>query len=212
MSKYLDLLSKILAEGREQKNKKGNIKYLLNEKLTLTEQDIMETFESKAIAKKKLEAELELWLKGETSVESYQAVGIRWWDYCYPTLQNTYPTFFKALPELIRKINEKKGNSKTYVFYGGATNIETNQLPCLSLIQFQINDGKLTETVYIRSSDASIGLPSDIFQLYLIAKKIDVPLDNITIFFGNAHVYENNIEPTKELIAGNRDAKFNLNV
>lgn len=33
-----------------------------------------------------------------------------------------------------------------------------------------------------------------------------------TLFLGNVHIYENNIERTRELLAGNEDVKFDLNV
>ena len=54
MNKYYLLLGKVLAEGKTQQNKKGKIKYLLNEQLTLTPADLLDIFESHGIARKKL--------------------------------------------------------------------------------------------------------------------------------------------------------------
>jgi len=93
----------------------------------------------------------------------------------------------------------------------GQTETESNQLPCLSLVQFQIDRGKLVISAYQRSSDANLGLPADIYHLYLISRQIDMPLKSITIFIGNVHIYENNIEKTRELIKG-KSVKFELNV
>ncbi|AFM54715.1 hypothetical protein B617_gp54 [Nonlabens phage P12024S] len=42
-------------------------------------------------------------------------------------------------------------------------------------------------------------------------KLIDIPLANITFFIGNAHIYENNIDNTYELLNGGKP-KFELNV
>lgn len=67
-------------------------------------------------------------------------------------------------------------------------------------------------SAYQRSSDANLGLPSDIYHLYLMAKQIDLPLQSITLDLANVHIYENNVESTKGLIAGNEDVKFELNV
>ncbi len=39
MNKYYRILDKILATGKTQTNKKGNIQYLLNEQLSLTPAD-----------------------------------------------------------------------------------------------------------------------------------------------------------------------------
>lgn len=212
MNKYHIILDRILREGKIQANKKGNIKYLLNERLTLFPSDLLEIFESHGIARKKLKSELQLFMQGERNVERYRDVGINWWDYCGAVLVNSYPTYFEKLPPLISKINREKRNSKNYVLFLGETNAETNQAPCLSLVQFQIDDGELVVSAYQRSSDANLGLPSDIYHLYLMSRQIDLPLKSITLNLGNVHVYENNIERTERLLEGDENVKFDLNV
>lgn len=211
MNKYYKVLNKIVKSGLKQKNKKGDIYYLLNEAIKMSPADLMKIFEEHPIAKKKLALELDLYLKGETLVSLYKDQGINWWDYCAPSLINSYPTYFQKLPALINKINNEKRSSKNYVLFIGETGVNTNQLPCLSLIQFQISQEQLYITVYQRSADSNLGLPSDIYQIYLIAKMIHVPLAEITFFIGNAHIYDNNLTETKKLLKGS-SAKFNLNV
>ena len=205
-------MEKVLEEGKYQKNKKGGIKYLLNEQLHLRPGDLLDIFEGHSIARKKLKNELSLFMSGERSVERYREAGINWWDYCGSILVNSYPTYFEKLPPLIKRINNEKRNSKNYVLFLGETNAESNQAPCLSLIQFQIEDGELVLTAYQRSSDANLGLPSDLYHLYLISRQIDLPLKSITLFLGNVHIYETNIEQTKKLLQGEDSVKFTLNV
>lgn len=211
-NKYYLMLANILENGKMQTNKKGNILYLLNERLTLSPGDLLDIFEGHTIARKKLRNELQLFMQGERNVERYREVGINWWDYCGAILVNSYPTYFEKLPPLIAKINREKRNSKNYVLFLGETGIESNQMPCLSLVQFQIDEGELVISAYQRSSDASLGLPSDIYHLYLMARQIELPLKSITLNLGNVHIYENNIEKTKLLLAGNDNVKFELNV
>jgi thymidylate synthase len=211
MNKYHLVLNKILEKGKIQQNKKGSITYLLNQTLELKPIDLLELFEGHAVARKKLKDELGLFMAGERSTEAYRDVGVTWWDYCGSVLVNSYPTYFEQLPKLLEKINKEKRTSKNYVLFLGGNNTESNQQPCLSLIQFQIDNGKLIVTAYQRSSDANLGLPADIYHLYLISKQIDLPLKSITLFLGNVHVYENNIEGTKVLLDGG-EFKFNLNV
>lgn len=211
-NKYYAILGKILEEGKKQTNKKGNIRYLLNESLTLMPGDLLDIFETHGIARKKLRSELSLFMKGERDVEKYREAGITWWDYCGRILINSYPTYFEKLPGLIEKINREKRSSKNYVLFLGSTDAETNQAPCLSLVQFQIDDGELVVSAYQRSSDANLGLPADIYHLYLMARQIEVPLKSITLNLGNVHIYDNNIERTRELLAGNEGVKFDLNV
>ena len=81
----------------------------------------------------------------------------------------------------------------------------------LSLIQFQIDNGKLVISAYHRSSDASLGLPADLYHLYLISRQIDLPLKSITLTLGNVHIYENNIDRTKRFLKGEK-VSFELNV
>lgn len=212
MNKYYQTLDKILQTGKSQTNKKGCIKYLLNERLMLTPADLLDIFECHGIARKKLKEELKLFMQGIRDVEKYKEAGITWWDYCGHTLVNSYPTYFEKLPPLIAKINQEKRNSKNYVLFLGETGVESNQAPCLSLVQFQIDEGELVLSAYQRSSDANLGLPADIYHLYLMARQVELPLKSITLNLGNVHIYENNIDQTLELLSGVENIKFELNV
>ena len=212
MNKYYQMLEKVLNSDKTQQNKKGGIRYLLNEHITLTPADLLDIFESHGIARKKLRNELSLFMEGERNVEKYREAGINWWDYCGSILVNSYPTYFQKLPPLIERINREKRNSKNYVLFLGETGVESNQMPCLSLVQFQIDDGELVVSAYQRSSDANLGLPADIYHLYLISRQIDVPLKSITVNFGNLHIYESNEANTRRLLAGEENVKFELNV
>ena len=212
MNKYYQTLDKILQTGKTQTNKKGCIKYLLNERLMLTPADLLDIFECHGIARKKLKEELKLFMQGIRDVERYKEAGITWWDYCGHTLVNSYPTYFEKLPPLIAKINQEKRNSKNYVLFLGETGVESNQAPCLSLVQFQIDEGELVLSAYQRSSDANLGLPADIYHLYLMARQVELPLKSITLNLGNVHIYENNIDQTLELLSGVENIKFELNV
>lgn len=211
MNKYYQMLSLVMAKGKTQTNKKGGIKYLTNEVLHLTPADLLDIFETHGIARKKLKTELNMFQAGITSTEQYRAEGITWWDYCGERLKNSYPTYLEKLPALVERINREKRNSKNYVLFLGETEVDTNQAPCLSLVQFQIEDGELVVSAYQRSSDANLGLPADIYHLYLMARQIDIPLKSITLFLSNVHIYESNLLRTYELLNGAQGVKFELN-
>lgn len=212
INKYHQLLAKILKTGRRQANKKGDIIYLLNERLSLTPGDLLEIFEGHGVARKKLKAELSLYMAGECDIERYREAGITWWDYCGQTLINSYPTYMAKLPALIDRINRERRNSKNYVLFLGETGAITNQAPCLSLVQFQIEDGELVMSAYQRSSDANLGLPADLYHLYLMSRQIELPLRSITLDLGNVHIYETNAEATRQLLNGEEGVRFSLNV
>ena len=212
MNKYYQILNRVLSSGKIQSNKKGNIRYLLNEQLILFPADLLDIFEGHSIARKKLKNELQLFVQGERNVSKYKEAGITWWDYCGSILVNSYPTYYEKLPSLIEKINREMRSSKNYVLFLGSTGVESNQAPCLSLVQFQIEQGELVLTAYQRSSDANLGLPADIYHLYLMSRQINLPLKSITLNLGNVHIYENNIIRTEQLLSGNENIKFELNV
>lgn len=96
MNKYYQVLDKILATGKTQSNRKGNIQYLLNEVLVLTPADLLDIFEGHHIARKKLRNELHLFMQGERQVGKYREAGINWWDYCGSILVNSYPTYLRS--------------------------------------------------------------------------------------------------------------------
>lgn len=221
-NKYYQVLADILDNGQTQTNRKGSIKYLTNQVLHLTPADLLDIFETHGIARKKLRTELQMFEAGITATEQYRAEGITWWDYCGDRLINSYPTYFRKFPALVEKIRQEMRESKNYVLFLGETGAQTNQQPCLSLVQFQIenttdpNTGQTTDSLivsaYQRSSDASLGLPSDIYHLYLMAREIGIPLKSITLFLANVHIYESNLLNTFRLLNGEKDIKFVLNV
>jgi len=75
MNKYHQMLSRVLAHGKPQANRKGEIRCLLNERLTLTPADLLDIFESHGIARKKLRSELKLFMSGERETEKYREAG-----------------------------------------------------------------------------------------------------------------------------------------
>jgi thymidylate synthase len=135
-NQYFKLLNKIVNKGKLQQAKKAKSYFLINEKLSFSKNQLENLFLNYKVAKFKLEKELELYFKGETLINKYNENNIMWWDYCKPELINSYPTYFKKLPELINKVNSLKP-SKNYVLFIGETGIETNQLPCLSRVIFK---------------------------------------------------------------------------
>lgn len=210
-NKYHALLRRILADGFEQTGGKGPSRALVNEVLSLTPADLLEIFEAHPVARRKLRAELSLFMAGEKATEAYRQAGIPWWDYCGERLEHSYPSYFARLPELLARVNAELRGSKNYVLHLGDNDGGSSQAPCLSLIQLQVVDGELLVSAYQRSSDANLGLPADLYHLYLIARMVDIPLRSVTVFLANVHIYVTNIYPTRRLLDGAEDVKFVLN-
>ena len=129
MNKYYLLLGKVLAEGKTQQNKKGKIKYLLNEQLTLTPADLLDIFESHGIARKKLKEELSFLCRVSVAwndtVSRHLVVGLLWSD-----IGEQLPDLHGEVASAHQALNKEKRNSKNYVLFLGATDAESNQAPC----------------------------------------------------------------------------------
>ena len=77
--------------------------------------------------------------------------------------------------------------------------------PCHILFQFYVRQGKyLSCSMYQRSGDIGLGVPFNIasysFLTHIIAKHCGLIADEFVYFLGNAHIYEEHIEPLKEQI------------
>ena len=76
-------------------------------------------------------------------------------------------------------------------------------MPCHSIIiQFYVNNDRLSCKMYQRSADVFLGLPFNIAStallLKLIAKECDLVAENVIITLGDVHIYEEHIPQVKE--------------
>jgi len=75
--------------------------------------------------------------------------------------------------------------------------------PCHVLVQFNVRQGKyLSCALYQRSGDVGLGVPFNIasysFLTHIMAKHCDLIPDEFVYFLGNAHIYEDHIDPLKQ--------------
>ncbi len=79
--------------------------------------------------------------------------------------------------------------------------------PCHVLVQFNVIDDKLSCALTQRSCDIGLGVPFNILSYslltHLIAKHCDLEVDEFVYFMGNAHIYDDHIEPLKKQIENN---------
>jgi thymidylate synthase len=74
--------------------------------------------------------------------------------------------------------------------------------PCHVMCQFNVTNGnKLSCSLYQRSGDVGLGVPFNIasysFLTHLIAKHTDLEAYEFIYYLGNAHIYDDHIEPLK---------------
>ena len=73
----------------------------------------------------------------------------------------------------------------------------SKDIPCTVSMQFLIRDNKIHTIVNMRSSDAYLGLPYDLFVFSCITAKLrdlmgkrGLRLGNLTVFAGSSHIYQ----------------------
>ena len=79
------------------------------------------------------------------------------------------------------------------------------EVPCTATLQFFVRDNQLHLVVTMRSNDAFIGFPHDVFCFTMlqeiIARSIDVEIGPYRHFVGSLHLYKKNRESAKLLVS-----------
>lgn len=88
---------------------------------------------------------------------------------------------------------------------------KTKDVPCTSLMQFMIRNGKLEAIVTMRSSDVWLGIPYDVFNFTRIqagiAAELMISPGPITLQLGSSHIYEPDLQRALEVIGESPDDK-----
>ena len=85
-------------------------------------------------------------------------------------------------------------------------------IPCTCTMQFMIRNDRLNMITYMRSNDAYVGLPHDIFSFTMLQEVMARSLDTEIGFYrhsvGSLHLYEPNVEAAKQYLSeGFQDTK-----
>ena len=110
------------------------------------------------------------------------------------------------LQNVIDEINNSKesGEASRRIIMSAWNPEQLDQMalpPCHVLSQYHLVNNKLSCTLYQRSGDVGLGIPFNIasysFLTHLLAKHCDLEAGEFVHFIGNAHIYDDHIEPLK---------------
>ena len=102
------------------------------------------------------------------------------------------------------KISKKTGESSRRMIMSAWNPEQLDEMalpPCHVLSQYHLVDNRLSCTLYQRSGDVGLGIPFNIasysFLTHLLAKHCDLEVGEFVHFIGNAHIYDDHVEPLK---------------
>ncbi len=110
------------------------------------------------------------------------------------------------LESIYRLLSEKHGSRRAVVQLFNAEDIATDnkEIPCTTTLQFHLREGLLHLSVTMRSNDAYLGLPHDVFCFTMLqemmARRLGVELGEYYQYVGSMHVYDTHIEAIDEYV------------
>ena len=217
MRAYLDLLRHVLDHGTEKADRTGTgtrSVFGWQMRFDLTEGFPLVT--TKKLHLKSIVHELIWFLRGDTNIAYLKEHGVRIWDEwadangdlgpVYGQQWRAWPTADGGVVDQIRwVVDEIKRNPDSRRLIVSAWNVgelpKMALLPCHSLFQFYVADGKLSCQLYQRSGDIFLGVPFNIASYalltHMVAQVCGLGVGDFVHTLGDAHLYNNHVEQAR---------------
>ena len=170
----------------------------------------------KKVHTKSIIYELLWFLKGETNIGYLKENGVSIWNEWAKEDGELGPVYGKQwrswegkdgkvvdqVSDLIKQIKTNPDSRRLIVSAWNVTELaEMALMPCHTLFQFYVANGKLSCQLYQRSADVFLGVPFNIASYALltlmIAQVCDLEPGEFVHTFGDVHIYNNHIEQVK---------------
>mgnify|MGYP003331856836 CR=1 FL=1 len=214
MQQYLDLLQHILEKGTDKSDRTGTgTRSVFGYQMRF---DLAEGFPMVTTKKLHLRSiihELLWFLKGETNVQYLKDNGVSIWDEWADANGELGPVYGKQwrswvgadgkvhdqIKDLIEQIKKNPDSRRLIVSAWNVADLPRMALmPCHTLFQFYVADGKLSCQLYQRSADVFLGVPFNIASYALltlmVAQVCDLKPGDFVHSFGDVHLYNNHFE------------------
>jgi thymidylate synthase len=158
-----------------------------------------------------------LWfLKGETNIEYLRENGVSIWNEWADANGDLGPVYGKQwrswegadgtvvdqISDLIRQIKTNPDSRRLIVSAWNVAELpKMALLPCHSLFQFYVAEGRLSCQLYQRSADVFLGVPFNIASYALltmmVAQVCDLEPGDFIHSFGDVHIYNNHLDQVR---------------
>lgn len=217
MQQYLDLLHRILEEGKVKTDRTGTgTKSVFGHQMRFNLEDGFPLLTTKKLHLKSIIYELLWFLKGDTNVKYLQEHGVRIWNEWADENGDLGPVYghqWRSWPDhrggtidqiqnVIDLIKHHPDSRRMLVTAWNPADIGEMALPpCHCLFQFYVADGRLSLQLYQRSADTFLGVPFNIASyallLLMMAKVTGLKAGDFIHTTGDTHLYLNHIEQAK---------------
>ena len=217
MQQYLDLLQHILDNGADKTDRTGTgTKSCFGYQMRFDLQKGFPMVTTKKLHVKSIFYELLWFLKGDTNIKYLKDNGVSIWDEWANEAGELGPVYGEQwrswkgadgvvvdqITELIKQIKTTPDSRRLIVSAWNVAELPKMALmPCHTLFQFYVADGKLSCQLYQRSADVFLGVPFNIASYALltmmIAQVCDLEPGDFVHSFGDVHLYNNHIEQAK---------------
>jgi thymidylate synthase len=217
MQQYLQLLQHILDNGTEKTDRTGTgTKSCFGYQMRFDLQKGFPMVTTKKLHVKSIFYELLWFLKGDTNIKYLKDNGVSIWDEWANEAGELGPVYGEQwrswkgadgvvvdqITQLIEQIKTTPDSRRLIVSAWNVAELPKMALmPCHTLFQFYVADGKLSCQLYQRSADVFLGVPFNIASYALltmmIAQVCDLEPGDFVHSFGDVHLYNNHIEQAK---------------
>ena len=214
MQQYLDLLRHILDTGTEKTDRTGTgTKSVFGYQMRFDLQKGFPLVTTKKVHMKSIIHELLWFLKGETNIAYLKENNVKIWDEWADPNGELGPVYGKQwrswegkdavvidqVTDLIAQIKKNPDSRRLIISAWNVAELPKMALmPCHTLFQFYVANGKLSCQLYQRSADVFLGVPFNIASYALltlmIAQTCDLEPGDFVHTFGDVHIYSNHIE------------------
>lgn len=217
MQQYLDLLHRILEEGKVKTDRTGTgTKSIFGHQMRFNLEDGFPVLTTKKLHLKSIIYELLWFLKGDTNVKYLQEHGVSIWNEWADENGDLGPVYghqWRSWPDhrggtidqiqnVIDLIKHHPDSRRMLVTAWNPADISEMALPpCHCLFQFYVADGRLSLQLYQRSADTFLGVPFNIASyallLLMMAQVTGLKAGDFIHTTGDTHLYLNHIEQAK---------------
>ena len=213
MQTYLDLLKHIIAHGTDKSDRTGTgTRSIFGYQMRFNLKDGFPMVTTKKLHLRSIIVELLWFLKGETNIRYLKENGVSIWDEWADENGELGPVYGKQWrswtgadgkvhDQITDIINQIKKNPDSIRLIVSAWNVGDLPymalMPCHTLFQFYVADGKLSCQLYQRSADVFLGVPFNIasYALFtlMVAQVCGLEPGDFVHSFGDVHLYNNHM-------------------